>query len=98
MSNPIAAQNVADSLRIDHSNTISKRYFNTDLNQKYKGKSYLYEDALKEYKLNFWQKFQIWLAEKIQKIFNFANPGKSHEHNHLGIENIGYYTYFICPI
>ncbi len=77
MSNPIAAQKAADGLRIDHSNTISKRYFNTDLNQKYKGKSYLYEDALKENKLNFWQKFQIWLAEKIQKIFNFANPGKA---------------------
>jgi len=76
-SNVIAAQTAADTLRIDLSESFSKRTFSTDLNKKYNDKSYNYEDALKEYKLNLWQKFLKWLTEIIQKIFNFTNPGKA---------------------
>lgn len=77
LSNSIEAQKAADTLRIDSSDTFSKRSFTSDLNEKYKDKSYNYEEDLKDYKLNLWQKFNGWLSEKIQNIFNFSNPVKA---------------------
>ena len=71
------AQNVVDSTQILVYDSIARRSFSSDFDTKYTQKEFDYSET--KYKPNLWQKFKIWLAEQIQKIFAFSNPGKSME-------------------
>ena len=59
---------------VDNSNHFIKRKTIPIIHEEYKGNDFIYHETLKDETLNTWQRFKLWLAQKLQKIFNFDTP------------------------
>lgn len=63
-----------DSLRIDESKVQKLSY--SELQQKYSDKSFDYVESNNINSVSWWQRFKMWLAQKIYELFQVSNPAK----------------------
>jgi len=59
---------------VDSATSFIKRNPISKIHTKYKGNDFVYHESLKEERLNAWQRFKLWLAEKLQELFSFNTP------------------------
>ena len=71
------SQSLVDEDSIEQPKEIVKKEFKDKLSEKYTGKDFNYEETLKVNEPNFWERFKMWLARKIQDLFRFTQPERA---------------------
>ncbi len=68
-----------DSLRIDQTENLYRRESNANIKSRYSGDAFSYTETKEDIALNAWQRFKLWLAEKIGELFGMHSPSGSME-------------------
>ncbi len=80
---------IGDSLRIDQSETIHRRTSEKNIQTRYTGEAFAYTEVKNDEVLNAWQRFKLWLAEKIAQFFKVDTPQGSMKIVELLLKIIG---------
>ncbi len=78
-----------DSLRIDQSETLYLRESNPNIKTRYTDDAFSYTETKEDIALNAWQRFKLWLAEKLGELFGINSPSGSMEVVELLFKIIG---------
>ena len=79
----ITCSAASDSLRIDQTHGIHLREPEANIKTRYTGDAFSYTETKKDVALNAWQRFKLWLAEKLAEYFGIHSPQGS-----MGIVNL----------
>lgn len=71
------SQSLVDEDSDVQSRWVIRKEFKDKLSEKYTGKDFNYEETLKTNEPNFWERFKMWLARKIQDLFRFTQPERA---------------------
>ena len=71
------ASNKKDSLKVDSSKNFTVRKPINKIHEKYKTAEFNYDESTENVELSAWQRFKLWLAQKLKELFDLKTPDES---------------------